>query len=209
MFKRLMPKEQGFFDYFEQNSKLAIEACRELNAIALNPKELVNQTNRIKEIEHKADDVTHKCSDAIHRTFITPIDRSDIHKLMKRLDDIIDAVDSASARMMLYEITDVRVELGQFTDVLIRATTAVDGAVSNLRNLNKGSEIIDKCCSVVYEAETEGDQILRASLARLFKEEKDPILIIKWKDIFERLETATDRCEEAANIIQGIAIEAS
>jgi len=209
MFKRLLPKDESFFDFFEKHSRLSVEACREFNEIALNPGELIDRTNHIKAIEHEADDIAHRCIDALHRTFITPIDRADIHRLIRRLDDIVDSVDSTAARMMLYEIADVRKEMRQFTETLIKATNEVAGAVSNLRDLKKGSDIIEKCCSAVYETEKEGDLLLRSALARLFKEEKDPVLIIKWKDIFERLENATDRCEEVANIIQGIVIEAS
>jgi uncharacterized protein len=209
MFERFLPKETSFFDYFEQHSKLSIEACKELNAIAANPSELINRVSRIKEIEHDADDVTHKCIDALHRTFITPIDRADIHRLIRRLDDIIDSVDSAASRMMLYDLSEMRLEAKQFTEVLIIATTEIHGAVRNLRNINKGGDAIQKCCEAVYDAEKRGDQILRSALGRLFREEKEPIMLIKWKEVFERLELATDRCEEVANIIQGVVIEAS
>lgn len=209
MFKRLLPKETGFFDYFEKHSKLAIEACKELDGIAVNPLELLARTNKIKAIEHDADDITRSCIDALHRTFITPIDRADIHRLIRRLDDIVDSVDATVARMMLYDLSEMRAELRQFTQVLIKATAGVDGAISNLRNMSKNDEIIQKCFTDIYNTEKEGDQILRSALERLFREEKDPILVIKWKDIFERLEIATDRCEEVANIIQGIVIEAS
>jgi len=209
MFRRLLPKENSFFDFFEQHSKLSIEACRELNELASKPAELESRANRIKAIEHEADDITHKCLDVLHRTFITPIDRADIHRLMKRLDDIIDSVDSAAGRMSLYEMTDMRLELKQFTALLVKATTEVDSAIHNLRNLNKAGDIIQECCTEVYETEKAGDQILRLALARLFKEEKNSVLVIKWKEIFERMEKATDRCEEVANIIEGIVIEAS
>ncbi len=209
MFKRLLPKETSFFDFFEQHSKLSIEVCKELNVIASKPAELVQRVNRIKEIEHEADDVTHQCINALHRTFITPIDRGDILRLMKRLDDIIDEIDSAASRMMLYEMDDYRPEMKQLTLVLLKASTSIDGAIRNLRNLKKGHAAIEECCRAVYDAENEGDQILRESLVRLFKEEKDAVLVIKWKEILERLEKATDRCEEVANIVQGIVIEAS
>lgn len=209
MFDRIMPKETSFFNFFEQHSRLAIDACKELNEIASNPAELVMRANRIKEIEHEADDITHKCIDALHRTFITPVDRGDIHRLMKRLDDIIDSVDAAASRIMLYEITDMRPELKQFTDVLMKATAGIDGAIHNLRKMKKKDVAIQDCCGAVYDAEHQGDQILRLALARLFKETNEPFLVIKWKEIFERLEIATDRCEEAANIIEGIVIEAS
>lgn len=209
MFEKLLPREISFFDYFEQHSKLSIEACRELNAIAANPLELVSRVNRIKEIEHQADEVTHRCIDALHRTFITPIDRADIHRLMKRLDDIVDSIDSAASRMSMYELTEVRLEMKQFTEVLIIATTEINGAVRNLRHLSKMEDAVEKCCLAIYQAENEGDQILRSAIVRLFREEKDALTIIKWKEVFERLERATDRCEEVANIVQGIVIEAS
>lgn len=209
MFERILPRETSFFDFFEQHSKLSIAACKELNAIALNPSELADRTSRIKEIEHDADDITHKCINALHRTFITPIDRADIHRLMKRLDDIVDSIDSAVSRMVLYEITDIKPEFKQFTESLITATTAIEEAVQNLRNLKHGEAAIMKCLQRIYEAENISDQILRSALARLFKEEKEAILVIKWKGIFERLERASDQCEEVGNIIEGIVIEAS
>jgi predicted phosphate transport protein (TIGR00153 family) len=209
MFRRLMPRETGFFDFFERHSKLSIAACQELDAIAANPAQLASRTSRIKEIEHEADDITHECIDALHRTFITSIDRADIHKLITRLDDVIDSVDSAASRMMLYEMSDVRHELKQFTEVLVKATIGIDGAIHRLRNLHKEDEAIHQCCMTIYELEKEGDQILRSALARLFKEERDSVLVIKWKDIFERLEKATDHCENVANIVQGVVIEAS
>jgi predicted phosphate transport protein (TIGR00153 family) len=209
MLKRFMPRETGFFDFFERHGRLSIEACRELNAIAANPIELAGRTERIKQIEHEADGIARECIDALHRTFITPIDRADIHRLITRLDDIIDSIDSAATRMMLYEMSEMRSEMKQFTAVLLKATAEIEGAVSCLRNLHKEEETIQKCCMNVYAFENEGDQILQSALVRLFQEEADPILVIKWKDIFERLEKATDRCEDVANIIQGVVIEAS
>jgi len=183
MFRKLLPREESFFDFFENHSRLSADACRELNEIALHPAELVDRANRIKAIEHEADRITHKCIDALHRTFITPIDRADIHLLMKRLDDVIDSVDAAAARMMLYEMTELRLELRQFTELLVLASNEINTAIHSLRNLKKGSQVIDNCFLAIYDIEKKGDQILRSALARLFKEEKDSILIIKWKDI--------------------------
>lgn len=209
MFKRLLPRETSFFDFFEQHSLLSIEVSKELNAIAVSPDELAGRAARIKEIEHEADEITHHCIDALHRTFITPIDRGDIHRLIRRLDDIIDCVDSASQRMVLYELTEIRPEFHQFTEVLIKATTGIDGAIRSLRDLKHGEKTIEKWCRAIYDAETESDGILRAALAKLFNEEKEAILVLKWKGVFERLEKAADRCEEVANIVEGIVIEAS
>ncbi|MBI5268000.1 MAG: DUF47 domain-containing protein [candidate division Zixibacteria bacterium] len=209
MLERLLPKEISFFTFFEAHALLGIEACKELDALASNPSELVRRASRIKEIEHQADDITHKCIDALHATFITPIDRADIHRLMRRLDDIIDSVDSTASRMMLYEMTNYRSELKKLTELLLIATRHIDTAIRNLPHLSKKSADIQTSCIAVYQAETDADDILRQSLVRLFKEEKDAILVMKWKEIFERLERATDRCQEVANIVQGIVIEAS
>lgn len=209
MLKYFLPKETSFFAFFEQHSTLSIEACKEFNDLATRPEELALRVARIKQIEHRADDVTHKCINALHSTFITPIDRADIHRLIRRLDDIIDSVDSAASRMALYELTSFRPELRQLTEVLVTATAHIDSAVRSLPRLAKESDNIQKCCIAVYQAENDGDELLRAALSRLFKEETDAVMIMKWKEIFERLEKATDRCQEVANIISGIVIEAS
>lgn len=209
MLKYFLPKETSFFRFFEQHSTLSIEACKEFNDLATRPDELALRVARIKQIEHRADDVTHKCIDALHSTFITPIDRADIHRLIRRLDDIVDSVDSAASRMALYELTSFRPELKQLTEVLVTATAHIDSAVRSLPRLAKESDNIQKCCIAVYQAENDGDELLRAALVRLFKDESNAVMIMKWKEIFERLEKATDRCQEVANIIQGIVIEAS
>ena len=209
MFKRLLPKETGFFDFFEQHSRLSIAVCRELDSIALNPAELTVRSNRIKEIEHEADNITHTCIDALHRTFITPIDRGDIYQLIRRLDDIVDSIDATASRMMLYDMTEMRPEFKQFTEVLVKATLELERAVCGLRHVNRDSQAIQKSCIAISDVENEADRILRSGLARLFREERDPMVVIKWKEIFERLEKAVDRCEDVANIVEGVVIEVS
>ncbi|MGH8016034.1 MAG: DUF47 domain-containing protein, partial [Candidatus Zixiibacteriota bacterium] len=191
------------------HSALSIEACNEFNELANKPDELTLRANRIKQVERRADDVTHNCINALHNTFITPIDRAEIHRLMRRLDDIVDSVDSAASRMALYELSNYRSELKQLALVLVNASARIDEAVRYLPRLSKESERIQKCCIDVYQAENDGDELLRSALVHLFNEEKDPVLVLKWKEIFERLEKATDRCQEVANIISGIVIEAS
>ena len=209
MFKHLLPRNTDFFKFFEDHAKLTVEACKQLDAVCSASAELPSRSSRIKAIEHEADYITHSCIDAIHRTFVTPIDRSDIHRLITRLDDIIDSVDAAGSRMVLYDLTEMRPEVRQLTSGLVRASTDLAEAIHGMRNLKKNGEAIERCCRAVYDAEKEGDQILRAALARLFKEEQEAVVLIKWKEVFERLEKATDRCEEVANIVQGIVIEAS
>ncbi|MEW5876045.1 MAG: DUF47 family protein [Candidatus Zixiibacteriota bacterium] len=209
MLKRLLPFETSFFEFFEKHSRLSIETCKELALIAQTPSDLPLRVRRIKELEHQADDVARECIAALHRTFITPIDRADIHRLIKRLDDIVDAIDALASRMVLYDIRLVWPEMQLLTTILVNATSELHGALCGLRNMNGDLERIQSHCASVYECEKEADEVLRTALARLFNEEKDPVTVIKWKEIFERLERATDHCETVANIIEGVVIEAS
>jgi len=209
MLRRLLPQEKGFFAYFVNHSRVSILAARELNAIATNPSELESRVAKIRELEHSADEIARTCIEALHNTFITPIDRADIHRLIRRLDDVTDSIDSAASRMLLYEMRETRPELKQFTLALMNATTHIETAVSKLPHINRDGGEIQKECLLVYHAESEADDILRNALVRLFKEEKDPLQVIKWKEVFERLERATDRCQEVANIVSGVVIEAS
>lgn len=209
MFRRLLPKEVCFFEYFEQHAAITIQACREFSALVKDGADINLRASRIKDIEHNADNITHRCVEELNKTFITPIDRVDIHQLIKTMDDIVDSVDACTSRMALYELTEMRVETQQMADILLQASLEIEAAVKELRNLRDVKDLETRLVSI-HHLENEGDQILRAALTRLFKEEEDqPIKVIKWKEVFERLEKATDRCEEVANIIEKIVIEAS
>ncbi|MFH0792746.1 MAG: DUF47 family protein [bacterium] len=207
MLRHFLPKTTNFFDYFERHAALAITTCQELLALTSGQRDPAEAARRIKDLEHEADEITHRCIEALHRTFITPFDRGDIHSLITRLDDVVDSVDAAVSRMALYEIKEMRAEAVQLAEVLVKATTAIEETVRCLRNL-KDIEAINAKCRLIHEMENAADAILRSALVRLFKE-ADAVLIIKWKEIYERLEKAADRCEEVANIIQGVVIEAS
>lgn len=208
MFRSILPKETSFFDYFEQIGALATSVCQELLTLTSIGGSFTTQANRIKEIEKEADKITHLCTDALHSTFITPMDRSHIHSLIKRLDDIIDSVDATTSRMVLYDLTVMRPEAKAMAEILVKATAEIEVALKKLRNL-KHPEGIEAHLINVYKLENEGDAVLRSALVRLFKEETNAINVIKWKEIYERLEKTTDRCESVASIIQSIVIEAS
>lgn len=207
-FGRFLPHDAGFFEYFEKLGALSHEACQELLAMTADGADMQARALRIREIEKQADRVHHHCADALHKTFITPFDRADIHTLANRIDDVIDGVDSAASRIILYELTEMRTEARQLAEVLVRATAAMMKALTGLRDMKNAEEIKEHCIEV-YKMENEGDTILRLALVRLFKEEDKPILVMKWKEIYERLEKASDRCESVASVIQGIVIEAS
>ena len=153
MFKRWLPKTGAFFEFFEQHSHLSKEACAELHALATNPDGLESRVKRIKEMEHRADEIAHLCIDTLHNTFITPIDRSDIHRLIRRLDDIIDAVDSVAARMLMYRMTEIRPEMRDLTQTLVEAVDEIAQAIEDLPFLNKRADSIQESCWEVYEAD--------------------------------------------------------
>lgn len=207
IFSRFLPKNTSFFDFFEKLGALSNEACKELLALTTEGADIQAAAQRIREIEKQADRVHHHCADALHKTFITPFDRSDIHTLANRIDDVIDSVDSTAMRIVLYELTQMRPEAKELAEVLVRATAAMVKALTGLRDMKNAEEIKDHCVEI-YKMENEGDTILRLALVRIFKE-GDPIMVMKWKEIYERLEKATDRCESVASVIQGIVIEAS
>jgi len=206
MLNRLLPRETSFFDFFERHATLTVDGAKEFLSLATTGLNIANKTKRIKEIEHETDVVTHQCVEALHKTFITPIDRDDIHRLITKLDDIMDFVEAASERIALYEIKDMTPECKDLADVLVRATQEVQEALRGLRDMKNAKAVLAKCIDI-NRLENEADGILRSAVARLFREEKDPITVIKWKEIYENLETATDRCEDVANIIEGVVLE--
>ncbi len=208
MFRKLLPQEHGYFDLFEQHSALGLRACQELQAMFAENADMTGLAVRIKDLEKEADLVTRSCMDALHRTFITPMDRADIQTLIQRLDDVVDSVESTAARVMLYEITEVRPEARALAEILVECARETTLLMPMLRNM-KDADTIKQHCVNIFEMENAGDLIMRNALAKLFKEEKDAIALIKWKELYERLEKATDRCEAVASIVQSIVIEAS
>jgi uncharacterized protein len=207
MFRNILPKQYSFYNFFEQHTLVTKETCRELIAITSQGGDIASHVQRIKELEHQADEITHRCIEALHKTFITPIERTDIHYLIKRLDDIVDFIDSAVIRLGLYDITIIRPETREIADVLMRAVCEIELALKGLRNL-KDVKLVNEKCINIHTLESEGDDLMRSALSRLFKE-GDALLIIKWKEIFERLEKAVDRCEDVANIIEGVVLASS
>lgn len=163
---------------------------------------------RISDIEHETDTITHRCVEALHKTFITPIDRDAIHRLITRMDDVMDYVEAAAERIELYEMQTMTADVRDLADVLHRSAMQVEVAIRGLRTLKQPQATL-KLCIDINRLENEADAILRRSVARLFKDEKNPITVIKWKEIYENLESASDRCEDVANIIEGVILEHS
>lgn len=206
MLKRLLPRETNFFEYFERHAATTVQGCRELLDLATTGDDFPARAARIKDIEHQADSITHDCVEALHKTFITPIDRDQIHMLISRMDDIMDHVEMVAEQCVLYNIDHMTQDARELAQVLVQATEHIEGAVRGLRDMKHAGDITERCIEV-NRLENQGDELLRRAVARLFDDEKDPVAIIKWKEIYENLEIATDRCEDVANIIEGIVLE--
>ena len=205
---RLLPHDASFFSYFEQQGQKTVEGCRAFVAMVENPTDLDQRAERVKQIEHECDEITHAVVAGLHKTFITPIDRNDIYRLITKMDDIMDMVEAAADRLALYDVKEMTKEVADLARCLVSGAEHVLGAVSGIRDLSKSQAILQHCIEV-NRLENVADSILRGALARLFREEKDPIAVIKWKEIYETLESATDRCEDVANIIEGVLLENS
>jgi hypothetical protein len=205
---RLLPREESFFDDFEKHAQKTVEGCRAFVDMAQGRVPSAEACPRIKAIESECDHITHHVVERLHRVFITPIDRNDIFRLISKMDDVMDFVEAAAQRIALYEVNGNNKELWDLARVLLSGCERVCEAVTGMRNLKHPELILEKCVEI-NRLENEADVQLRGAIAKLFKEEKDPIQVIKWKEIFELLETATDRCEDVANIIEGVVLENS
>lgn len=206
MLRRLLPREEDFFGLFERHAALTVEGAREMQRLVQGGHNIRALASRIKEIEHEADVITHGCVERLHTTFITPFDRDDIHRLITRMDDVMDFIEAAAVSVRLYELTEMTEPVRQLADVLVRSTESVAVAVGGLKAVKHSQVILDACIEV-NRLENEGDEILRSALADLFRGATDPLLVLKWKEVYEALENATDRCEDVANIIEGVVLE--
>jgi len=205
---RLLPHDQTFFQFFEQHGAKTVEGCRALLALIESPADLEAQSQRVAQIEQECDDITHAVVASLHKTFITPLDRNDIYRLITHMDDIMDLVEAAADRFALYEIHHSTADVGELARALVSSAEHVRSAVAGLRDMKQAESILQHCIEI-NRLENVADKILRSALARLFREEKDPIAVIKWKEIYEILESATDRCEDVANVIEGVVLENS
>jgi len=210
MWKWLLPKSTNFFDYFEKHFSLVVQASEELQSLVTsNPSiDLHSKTQKIKELEHQADHVAYHCIKDLHITFITPFQRTDIHKLISSMDDVIDFADETSQRIITNRIVDMPPEVAQLANILVQATRELDNVISHLRNM-KHSESIQHSLKEVHRLESAGDAIYFKALGNLFDDNDDTLLIIKWKDIYEDLEAAIDACQDVANIIEGVILEST
>jgi predicted phosphate transport protein (TIGR00153 family) len=203
---KLVPQEVKFFDLFDQAATKIHEGLDAIQVALRKPEDLEASARHLKDIEHEADELVHTTIDLLNSTFITPIDREDIQSLVKRMDDVLDLAQGGVQRLWLYEIREVTPEMHHMISVLVKAFAEVHKALNEMRNI-KNIAAIKKHCIEVNRLENEGDFIVSAAVAKLFKEACDPLYVMKWKEIYEITETAIDRCEDVANIIEGIVVK--
>lgn len=206
MLRRLLRPQASFFDLFDEHAALTVLGANEMLSLATTAANINAKAKRIKELEHETDVITHRCVEALRSTFITPIDRNDIYRLITRMDDVMDFIEAAADRLALYELREMTPELRDLADIVVRCAIGVQEGLGAMRSTTTAAEVV-KRCSEIKVLENEADNVLRTALARLFREERDPIVIVKWKEIYEHLEDAADRCEDVANIMESVVIE--
>jgi predicted phosphate transport protein (TIGR00153 family) len=200
----LVPREVRFFDYFEAQARNIITAADLLHALVHEFADARAKAHAIKEVEHAGDQITHEIVRKLNTTFITPIDREDIHDLATRLDDVLDYIEAAAERLVVYRIKEPTSACRAMASVIVQTVAATDRTVRCLRTMDPG---FHEHTVEVNRLENSADNLLRDSLAALFEEEGDPIEVIKWKEIYETMEIVTDRCEDVANVIEGIILK--
>jgi predicted phosphate transport protein (TIGR00153 family) len=199
----LIPKQEKFFDMFISMAQNAHEASKLLTLMMEQPGTIRDTAESIKALEHKGDRMTHDLIVKLNKTFIVPIDREDIYGLSSKLDDVTDLIESIARRLVLFKVTEVSEPALELARVLQRSTAAIVVAVSELQN---GMKVMDPCIEI-NRLEDEADHIYHLALGKLFETEIDPIALIKWKELYEKLEASLDRCEDVANVIEGIVVK--
>ena len=208
MFGRLMPKEGRFFELFNEHAEQIVLGGRELASLMATGDDIQRRAYAIETIEKRADRITQTTIELLHKTFITPLDRDEIHQLITRMDDVLDLMEDVSQSVFLYDIHELTPEAQKLAEVCVLCAEQVKVAVGMLSNMNNATLIL-KACEEIDRLESEADHVMRAAMAKLFRDEPDVRQVIKLKAVYELLETVTDRCEDVANIIEGIVLENS
>lgn len=206
MMSWFVPREAKFFDMFRVSGDLAVEGAKELVALIANVQNVESHSKKIKDIEHQADKSTHAIIEALHATFITPMDRDDMYKLVGKLDDIMDYIDAASQRFQLYDIQSVTPEIRELGNIIQKSVLKVQEALVGLENMKNSAQILAACVEI-NRLENDGDHIMRVGMSKLFREDIGFKDLIKFKEILDLLESVTDRCKDVSHIIEGIVLD--
>jgi len=199
----LMPKETDFFEMFKQSADNLLSGAQELKNLVENYTEVEERVKKIKDIEHQGDKITHQIFNKLNKTFVTPYDREDIYRLTSSLDDVLDAIEGIASRLLLYKIKTPTPECVQLIHNIHLAAKEIDKTLKNLKNFDQ----ILPFCIEINRLENEVDRASRELLADLFENETDIKNLLRWRDIYGRIETAADRCEDVANVIEAIVVK--
>ncbi|MBN1614157.1 MAG: DUF47 domain-containing protein [Deltaproteobacteria bacterium] len=203
---RLIPREEKFFDLFEELADKIEEGGKLFMDMLEHYDTAERKVVKLKELEHEADVITHRTYEKMHKTFLTPLDREDIYALVNKMDSILDMIEASAVRMHLYKIKEPAKAIIDQTKILNMAISKVKMIVRGLRDMKHAQMILDACVEI-NTLENDGDIVLRTTMANLFECEQNPIELIKWKEIFERIEEAIDVCEDVSNIVEGIVLK--
>jgi uncharacterized protein len=204
----IRPGKARFFVLFDESAKNAAEVSQKLRDMLYKWDNVEKDVEEIIDLEHKGDAIAHEIISLVHRTFVTPFDREDIALLAHSLDDIVDFLEAAADAMNLYKIESPTARAKELADITVQTTIEVHMAISELRQRVDLKNILKRCVEI-NRLENQADKVYRAALAELFRDSRDIPYIIKWREIYEYMETATDRCEDVANVLEGVALKYS
>jgi uncharacterized protein len=214
---RFLPTEEDFFGLFDEIAGVLVDAACCLHDLITDYKDIDSKARKLREMEKRVDEATSDICRRLNISFVTPMDREDIHELAPmdredihelaaRMDDVLDYIEASADRMKLYGVDQPREECAELSALLIEATKLIQQGVSALEDLRNTHKVLDPC-KAIKEIEDRSDKVQRRALSRLFREETKPLEIAKWQEIFDRLETATDRCDDVANILESIVVK--
>ena len=209
LFSRLMPREGRFFTLFDQHAAFVVQGSEALVELLRNFDDSANRearVARILELEHSADRVTRETVSLLHQTFVTPLDRDDIHRLISRMDDVLDLIQDVTEALQLYDIQRLTPEAVQLAELLKECCARMQLAVKQLAKL-EDSALILRLCNEIDSLESQADTVMRTAISKLFREESDVRQLIKLETVYQLLEAATDQCEDVANLIEGVVLE--
>jgi predicted phosphate transport protein (TIGR00153 family) len=206
MLGRFMPKEENFFELFNEHIALCVQGSKDLYKLINDLPNAPEHARAIQASEKKADKITHETIDLLHKTFITPLDRDEIHKLITTMDDILDLMEDVAEVIQLYDVTQVTPEAVELARICEACCERVNAAVIKLSDMKNAKDIL-RISTEIDMLESDADRVMRSALSKLFREENDFKRLMKLKAVYELLETITDKCEDVANILEGIVLE--
>lgn len=207
MFKfPFLPREEKFFELFEESVHNAVKTAQSLKKLLDTWQNVDIMISEITELEHEGDRITHQIMKELNRTFVTPFDREDIASLAHSLDDITDFIHAAADAMLIYKIAQPTKRAKELAETIVQAAAEIERAVPQLRHRAQLKQVMEQCVEI-NRLENVADKVFRAAMAELFDDSKDIAHVIKWREIYEHMESATDRCEDVANVLEGVAIK--